>query len=103
MLIRVKVNIGSRDTDITPSLLAGQEREVDERTGARLVARGLATDITPPPPIIEAIPARPAISEAPAPEILAEEEEPHAQAERDLKTYIDKQRRKPKPQTKQEP
>ena len=76
MRIRLKTNIGTRDSNITPPLMEGEERDVDKTTGTKLVARGLAEDITPArktkpkaESVIKAIPDEPAISEAKLPEI----------------------------------
>ena len=67
MRIKLRTNIGSGETDIQPPLLSGQEREVDEAFGRRLVARGLAVDVTPEPAPkrelkLEAVPPKPAIA-----------------------------------------
>ena len=72
MRIKLRTNIGSGETDIQPPLLSGQEREVDKATGCRLVARGLAVDVTPEPapkrePKLETVPPKPAIAKAKPP------------------------------------
>ena len=76
MRIRLLTNIGSRDSDIEPRLMEGQEREVDESTGQKFIARQWAVDITPPPPVIQSVPELPAIAEAKAPEIAPVAEKP---------------------------
>jgi len=84
MRIKLRTNIGTGETDIRPPLLSGQEREVDEATGRRLVARGLAVDVTPEPapkrePQIKAVPPSPAIAEVKPAKIVAPAKEKPAE------------------------
>lgn len=52
-------------------LTEGQTGTVDEQTGKRLVASGLAIDVSDPKPVIETVPSKPTIAEARPAEIAA--------------------------------
>ena len=98
MRIRFLVNIGSRDWDSTPLPVEGDEMDVSETTAQRFIARSWAVEVPPPPEaIIRGVPQPAEIAAPKPPEVMADDEPPHAEAERTLKTYVDKQRRKPKP------
>jgi len=98
MLVRILTNIGTRDCDIMPPLMEGDERDVSDPVAKSLIARGLAVDITPPkpkPPVkkedegtvekatadleayrVRAIPAEPVIAESKPPEVAPTPAEP---------------------------
>lgn len=114
MRIRFLTNIGSMDSDLSPQPIEGEVREVSDTLAKRFISRNWAVEIPiPTPEVIQAVPVKPAIAEVKSPEIAAsdKDEPPESQAERDLKSYIDRQRRKPakppvvpvKQPTKQEP
>lgn len=102
MLRNPAANVGCR-------LEEGETGDVPDNMGRVLVSAGLAKCLDPPPETIATIPAKsieavppdPIINESVHLDSLAEHqanepEEPHTQAERDLKAYVARQKRKPK-------
>lgn len=81
MKIRVHRNLGTilADSLGCPPLAEGSEATVDDKAGDALVARGLATDITPPPPkpVVKAEPVV-EVKPEPVPEVLKTEAAPAA-------------------------
>ena len=71
MRIKAKTNIGSRDCDITPLPMEGDEFEVSDALGQRFVSLGIAIEIEQPKPapVVRAVPDEPAIAESKAAEI----------------------------------
>jgi len=64
-------------------LSEGQTGTVDNLTGKRLVAAGIAVEIAEPKPVIEMVPPKPAIAEAKPAAIVAPAKETPAASEAD--------------------
>ena len=83
-------------------LTEGQTGTVDDLTGKRLVAAGLAVDISDPKPTIETVPPKPAIAEAEPASIAAPVKEKPAASEADKPKPSQPIRRDKPPKTEKE-